>query len=318
MAALPEPFNTTVQKIYDAYAEREEPRRRYLGPSTLSNDCDRALWYDFRWATDPEKFSGRMLRLFDTGHREESRLIADLKRIGVHVREFDPATGKQWEVKACGGHIEGHMDGVLHGLPEAPTATHILECKTHNEKSFKALVTQGVKKAKPGHYRQMMIYMHLYGAERAFYLAQNKNTDELYGERVSYDALEAMQLFARMERIVTAAEPPPKLHEKPNPKTARECEWCVKADICHGGEWAKRSCRTCLHSTPDTHQGGWRCELGGFFIERETEATGCKSHLFIPGLVPGEQIDADAEANTVTYRLRTGGTWVDGKAEVAA
>ena len=34
----------------------------------------------------------------------------------------------------------------------------------------------------------MQSYMHLAGLERAFYLAVNKNTDELYQERIRYDA----------------------------------------------------------------------------------------------------------------------------------
>jgi hypothetical protein len=41
-------------------------------------------------------------------------------------------------------------------------------------------------------------------------------------------------------------------------------------------------------------------------------------HLFLPALVPGEQIDADPEAETVTYRLSDGTTWIDGAVGEAA
>jgi len=311
---LPEPYGSTVELIFRQYEEREESERGYLGPSTLGTDCDRALWYGFRWASPPEKFSGRMLRLFETGHREEARMVADLRMAGIHVQEYDPDTGKQWEVESCGGHVRGHMDGKVHGLPEAPATPHILECKTHNEKSFKELVAKGVKAAKPGHYRQMMAYMHFSGASRALYLAHNKNTDELHAERVPYDPKDGVQITLRMEKIVRAEQPPAKLHENPNAKMAFECGYCRHAGACHRGEWARRNCRTCLHSTPNIETGAWDCSLLQCELSHELQQQGCMSHLFIPGLVPGEQIDADAEANTVTYRLASGGVWTDGVA----
>ena len=37
----------------------------HLGASIIGKDCERALWYDFRWVTR-WAFTGRMLRLFDT------------------------------------------------------------------------------------------------------------------------------------------------------------------------------------------------------------------------------------------------------------
>lgn len=40
---------------------------------------------------------------------------------------------------------------------------------------------------------------------------------------------------------------------------------------------------------------------------------GCPAHLFVPSLVVGaEQIDADEEAETITYRLASGELWIDG------
>jgi len=311
MTALPEPDNTTVSKIWEYYESKAEERRGYLGPSSLGNECDRALWYDFRWATTPEKFSGRMLRLFETGHLEERRIVHNLRMAGVHVYDFDQATGKQWQVTFLAGHVKGHTDGVAHGFPEAPATTHVLECKTHNEKSFRELVAKGVAKSKPGHFLQMQAYMHLGGWDRAFYIAQSKNTDELYTERVAYDPIVGSQIALRMERIVTAQEPPAKIAETPD---FYLCKWCSKAQICHGNQFALRNCRTCLHSTPDVIEGGWRCALDDTRIDDETLPVGCTSHLYIPALVPGEQIDADESARTVTYRLRSGGTWTDGGA----
>ena len=90
MAPLPPPPTPTLDAIYAAYvAEADDGFRDHLGASIIGKDCERALWYDFRWAAR-RGFSGRMLRLFDTGKREEDRLVRDLRRTGATV--LDAAT----------------------------------------------------------------------------------------------------------------------------------------------------------------------------------------------------------------------------------
>ena len=44
--------------------------RSHLGASVIGNKCKRAIWFNFRWVKKPE-FSGRQLRLFNRGHKEE-------------------------------------------------------------------------------------------------------------------------------------------------------------------------------------------------------------------------------------------------------
>lgn len=312
MAELPAPYSPTLNAIYRAYEDKaERSHRTYLGMSTMGNECDRALWYAFRWAHEPESLEGRKLRLFETGHREEARMLDDLERAGITVHRVDPASGEQWALSALGGHMRGHMDGQGEGFSEAPKARHVLEFKTHNEKSFKALVKDGVQKSKPGHYAQMQLYMHFSGLDRAFYMAVNKNTDELHVERVAYDAQAAIMLVARAERIINSPEPPPRLHDDPSAKMAWVCNYCAAFDQCHASAFAVRNCRTCIHSTPV--DGGWSCEKHGA-IDTATQRIGCSQHLFIPGLVPGEQVDADIDRGTVTYLMADGNQWVDGEA----
>jgi hypothetical protein len=148
----------TVAAIYEAYVDsHDEIERTYLGASIIGDECERKLWYGFRWTTPPEQFDGRMLRLFQTGHREEARMIDDLRRSGVEVWETDPETGRQWGVEEVGGHFRGHLDGVALGVKEAPRTAHLLECKTHNAKSFAKLRAEGVRKSKPLHYAQMQV-----------------------------------------------------------------------------------------------------------------------------------------------------------------
>lgn len=310
MAELPPPSQPTLDAIYRAYeAKADRKHRSYLGMSTMGNECDRALWMTFRWAHDPENFDGRKLRLFETGHREEARMLDDLELAGIAVQRVDSATGGQWALSALGGHFRGHMDGQGSGFEEAPKTVHVLEFKTHNEKSFKALVKDGVKKAKPGHFSQMQLYMHYSGLTRAFYMAVNKNTDEIHTERVEYDALAALGLENRARAIIESAEPPARLHDDATAKMAWVCNYCPAFQQCHGGQFAPRNCRTCLHATPV--DGGWHCARFQA-VDEEIQRKGCSLHLYIPALVPGEQVDADPEQGTVSYRMADGSSWIDG------
>ena len=58
--------------------------RSHLGASMIGRECSRELWYSFRWVK-PSSFNGRMLRLFNRGHREEERFIEWLEGIGAKV-----------------------------------------------------------------------------------------------------------------------------------------------------------------------------------------------------------------------------------------
>lgn len=284
------------------------------------NRCERAQWYAFRWHGDPEQFEARQLRIFDTGNVEEGRMVGWLQMAGVEVMAVDPETGEQFTVSFANDHCKGHTDGEATGIIEAPKTPHLLECKTHNAKSFAQLVKHGVAISKPDHMAQMQIYMHGRKLNRAFYLAKNKDTDELYAERVNYDPAHAMALEAKAERIVTADRPPPRISEKPD---WFECRFCARNDVCFNASTAlqPRNCRNCLHSSPvmdPRYPGDWICNHHNRFLTLADQRAGCPSHLFIPDLVGGEQIDADEHVHTVTYRMPDGSTFTDGDHHAAA
>lgn len=319
MVALP--LSTTspvVAAIYDYYAARPDGERSYLGVSGIGAECERQLWYGFRWAYPLEHHEGRMRRLFQTGHREEARVIADLEAIGVIFR--GSPDGYQHAVRGVGGHFRGHLDGMIaSGLPGAPQSRHVLEVKTHNIKSFAALLRSGVAIAKPMHMTQMQGYMHLSRYERAVYIAVEKDTDSLHVERVQYDPTEGARIVAKAERIISAPTPPPKLHEDPSAKMAFGCRWCPALAGCHQRAWARRNCRTCLHASPVLagEDGAWQCDRFNRHLSLDDQCSGCGAHLYIPGLVPGRQVDASPETETVTYHLAAGGTWTDGDGRAA-
>jgi hypothetical protein len=298
----------TADAIYQIYESHQDPERAYLGASTVGTECDRALWYQFRLAAPPEQLEGRKLRLFQTGHREEERVIAELNEAGITVN------GRQCKFSAFGGHMQGHLDGILTDVPEAPDEAHVLEVKTHNDKSFKALVKGGVAKHKPAHVVQMQLYMHHAKIEWALYVAVNKNDDTLYVERVPYDMAQADAIMRRAERTIAAHTAPAKLHDDPKAKAAFACGWCPAKAVCHEGQFARRNCRTCISATPVLAgtNGTWRCELKDINLTLAEQHAGCAQHVYLPSLVPGKQVDADVDRRSITYTMADGSEWVDG------
>lgn len=71
----------------EQHPERDKPFRAHLGGSVIGRKCERELYYTFRWFRRPT-FDGRMLRLFQRGHREEFSFVAYLRSIGINVREY--------------------------------------------------------------------------------------------------------------------------------------------------------------------------------------------------------------------------------------
>ncbi len=312
MAALPQPQHTTLQAVLQWWESHPDEHRAHLGASLIGLACSRRLWYGFRWA-ERERFSGRLLRLFNTGKREEARVGDELRGIGCEVHMDDGDA--QWRVSACGGHFGGSMDGAVLGLPEAPKAWHVLEIKTHSAKSWADLAKKGVQEAKPQHYAQMQTYMHLAGVDRALYYAVNKDTDDLHIERVPYDKSFAEQLVDKAARVIAASEPPPRLSDEP---AWFECKFCPFHALCHGTALPEVNCRTCAHSTAETRRehGTWTCSGGtgrGLVtlpLAHQRMTHDC--HRFIPALLAQVAEPVDSDGDAVTYRTPAGAEFANG------
>lgn len=311
MAPLPQVISPTVRAIYKSYEDNNNPRDgRSLPVGQLAEECERSLFYSFRWVSPQERIAGRTLRIFETGNIEESRWISNLRMIGCEVVDRDEH-GRQIMVEACNGHVRGYLDSEILGLPEAKKTIHVGEIKSHNLKSFTDLKKRKVRLSKPLHFTQIQVYMFLRNRERGIYLAVCKDNDELYVERLELDLPYVLRMLARAQRIIDANEPPAKLHEDPDSKMAFACGWCKHRGVCHENAKPRRNCRTCLFSSPESG-GSWSCAKWHKPLSFEEQGVGCGSHLLLPGLVAGEQIDCDEEAGTVTYRLANGNVWIDG------
>src|SRR5690606_5282616 len=117
--------------------------------------------------------------------------------IGVDVRDVDPSTGEQFTFTAVGGHFVAKIDGVGLGVPEAPKTWHNISYKTASAKNWAPLAKKGVQAEQPKNWAQNQIEMHLSQLTRTLFLSVNKDTDEIYAERIRYDEAEALRLIAK-------------------------------------------------------------------------------------------------------------------------
>lgn len=279
------PWNkpATVRAIYEHYeGKRRQEHRPHLGGSQIGNECLRALWYQFRHMDSPS-FEGRMLRLFETGHREEDRIIEDLRAIGVTVWSRDPETGKQIRFTSQDGHFALSLDGVVEGLRESKQP-HTLEIKTMNDKNFRSMQAKGCEATKPVYWAQCQIGMYLAGLDRCAFIAVNKNTDDIYMERIKLNPAEAMKIEARAGEVIWTDKPPARINSDPS---FYLCKFCDFRDVCHAQKPPEVNCRTCAHATPERGgDGAWSCGKGHAF------GAVCDEHIFNPYAMPWEIEDA--------------------------
>lgn len=314
MVEIENVLGRTAAAILKAYEVDEEWQRPHLGASEIGDEkCHRALWYSFRWASKPQ-FDGRKRRLMRRGDIEEEWLKNDLRYIGITVLDedpdqpVDPETGKrpQFSYRAVNGHFGGSCDGKVLGVIEAPKTWHVLEAKSVKSTRHANLVKHGCEKAEPGIWVQCQCYMHGFGPTRCLLLAVNKDTDEIFQQRIRYDPAVATSAEAVAELVIYSDVPPERISNDP---TWFVCKFCDFREICHkdNTDALVRSCRTCVSGVPKP-DGMWHCsqdsrpELGRLgassinlspVLDIDAQRTGCDVHLFLPELLPGRLVDGD-------------------------
>ena len=297
MVEIPQTELPTVKAIYKHYEDtKSDFRRAHLGASLIGKECERELFYTFRWCSDP-RFEGRLLRLFENGFKEEARFVKNLRNIGITIYDKDPDTGGQIYCNSFGGHYAGSLDGAAIGFPEASKTWHVCEFKSSNTKEFNKLVKDGIEKVKPLHYAQVQQYMSWTGMKRAFYMVVCKEDDRIYAERVYFVKEVSDLLEAKAKRVIFADVPPGRIADDVDDF---RCRFCDHRGVCWEGEFAEVNCRTCAMVTV-VEDGTFTCGRDGEVIEPINQRKERDCHIFIPALVPVEATDSDSKKGTITY-----------------
>lgn len=306
MTALPAPINPTVEAIEAVARPQGRPVR--LSLADIGKPCERSIWYGFRWACHAPQRPPRWDRAGDIAMAVKALLIKWLADSGVTIETLDSRTGAYHGVTALDGHFFSPIDGIATGVKEAPKTPHLVVTAALNTQAYRRVVKVGVAEAQPEHVAKAQFAMHALGLTRALYVCCDRNDGMVHAERIRYDAAHAMALMGKAERIKFAQRAPGRISDDPE---HYQCRTCAARSACHGRDFAPRTCRTCLHSGC-VQNGEWYCVRHDRALGTDDQLAGCPSHLYLPTLVPGEQIDADERAETVTYRLPDGSAWVDG------
>ena len=104
MVAFPKsPEQKLIDAMYKSYEKTESLSFSRLGASGIGEECIRKIWFNWRGFSQ-KQFEGRMLRLFETGHLQEDRVIQDLIRSGKEVY-FVNEYGSQYEFEHDSCHF---------------------------------------------------------------------------------------------------------------------------------------------------------------------------------------------------------------------
>jgi len=234
-------FSERFEALIDAglqAREQQQTRRRYLGASRLGASCERQLQYEYAQApVDPDKgFSGRILRIFERGHRTEDAFVGWLRAAGF-ILKTEGKDGQQFGFSVADGKLQGHCDGVFVDGPEGFAYPALWEAKCLGQKGFSALKKSGLAVAKPVYAAQVAVYQTYLGLHDnpAIFTAVNADTMEIYAELVPFDATLAQKMSDRAVRVIQATEAGELLPRSFAQADHFECRFCSYAQRCWGG-----------------------------------------------------------------------------------
>ena len=322
MAAIPkielDPTLEAMDRETESLSANKPRRVPSLACSTIGEPCERKTWFAWRMAKT-ETFSAESLYRFDDGFNVEAVTASRLARVpNIKIRTVNPNTGYQFALSLVDSHLQGRVDGLIDGLIQAPTTTHVWEAKATNESAFNSL-----KKAKIEHgendalkawnlsyYSQAVLYMHALNLSSHYLTCSTPGARSTISVMTNADPLYAQSLIEKATRIKESAHVPIGLSTDP---TWYGCKFCTFHSLCFENKIADVQCRSCLHSTP-VEAGQWHCAKFNQNVPDHFQVQGCDNHLFIPSLVPfAKAVDADEVENSITYEKSDGVTFKNGK-----
>lgn len=283
----------------------DEGFRWHLGASVIGDECKRKLWYGFRWV-DKKTEQGRMYRLFNRGHLEESRHIGWLRGMGFTVWDYDTTAPKKADGSTPQFRIQnkakGHFGGSLDGIVQFPASYGItdyalLSCKTNGTGAgFNKVKNEPLEIAKPEHYTQECVYGESFGIEHVLYINANKNDDDLAIQVVKLDFELAKQMEVKAESVIFSQTPPARYSENP---TILKCKsLCEFKDICHFNKPAVKNCRSCVNCSA-INNAEFFCAKWNAQIPREEVSKGCPEWVSITA--QAQALDEDRKRMTEAY-----------------
>jgi hypothetical protein len=194
----------------------------------LGKTCERDLYYQFTNAPRAQ-FTDLTLAKFEMGHVIEAHLNEILEAAGYDIQPLDPATGKQWQVSDFDGKLLGYLDGKVQvGGKAWDPKEHVYDIKSCNKRRFEELLKVGYQAWSETYYAQAILYMGYTGINRFLAVVYNKDSSEIYTERLRFDSGFFETLKLKAARVIGAGElgAVPDRPEKGTSKGCKLCKWC--------------------------------------------------------------------------------------------
>ena len=263
MALLPK------RNLIEELVERGEVvqgNRPYIGHSSLGGSCHRHIWLNFRWAYE-RSIPKRIQRIFERGHWAEERIVNDLISAGINVY------GRQDELVDETGHVMGHTDGIVSGLPGDEDTPYLLEIKTMNDKRFKQYLKDGLKLTNPKYWVQIHLYMGYLNISKCLFIVENKDNEHRDYQMYDFDPNVYTQYQKVAFEILTYEGMPAKIGSS----VWHECKMCDAFNYCHKQQLTSVNCRTCSFANIEM-EGKWSCELHKCDLSLDRQKQGCSDY----------------------------------------
>ena len=217
-------------------AERDAASQRdYLGASRIGEPCLRRLCFEYGGTPvdSDATFDGRILRVFEAGHRFEDMTIRWLRLARFDLRSHK-RDGSQFGFATAERRFRGHIDGVIVGGPDLGVPYPVLfEHKALASASWQDTVKRGVRASKPIYWAQAQVYMAYLAIEHTLSVALNRDTMRLYPEIIAFDAADAQALSDRAVTVIRSVEARvllPRISDDPDHYV---CRFCPYRRRCH-------------------------------------------------------------------------------------
>lgn len=212
----------------------QQPRRQYVGASGIGKDCERALQFEFAGAPRETDFKTETLRKFDFGHMGEELARCWFQDAGFKLVQNSQKDGSRFRFVQMDGRFSGEPDGVFIDGPEIPGLAYpaMWECKSVGSKTYKQLMKDGLKKARPVYWSQIHTCMAYLGLKQTIFTVTNLDTGEQSHLLFEVDLEEAQRMTDRAVRIISSTDAGDLL-TRPYAKADHfECKWCSFAKRC--------------------------------------------------------------------------------------
>lgn len=221
---------------------KRQEKRNYLGASGLGDECTRRIQYQYMHIEPNMKAT--QIRTFDIGHCLEDLVAQWLITAGFLLKTKN-SKGEQFGFSTADGKIQGHVDGIILQYPkefvdaESPMAlgtAWLWECKTMNSKNWSETSKLGVFAAKFIYFVQVQLYMAYMDLDCCLFTALNKDTSELYFEKIPFESEVAQKYSDRAVDILKATENNELFPRIANDSSFFKCKMCFFRDYCWNGK----------------------------------------------------------------------------------